>query len=483
MADAIFQTLPAERIAAMCGGEAYGDLSVRARGICNNGQTAENGDLFVALRAARDGHDFIEQARGNGARVFLVEQGCRPPTTTGEAVIAVADTYTALGKLGRALWRAHRAAVPERRTLGITGSNGKTTSKDFAGLLLRLAFPDQVLATEGNLNSHIGLPMMLAKLSVDHQFVILEMGASHPGDIAFLVSIANIDRGLVTSIAPAHLEGFGSEDDVIREKGQILGGDEPARIAIVPDSHQSLIPNDFSGEVRTFGLSDDATVRLAGYQPGTPARAELVLAPPLVEDELHLRLEIGVPGEHNALNIAGVTAALWDLLPKTSRVELVSRAAAAFRLPRGRQCWIRGLRNSWLLDDTYNANPGSVGAALRVLAQRNGHRWAILGDMLELGDDAPALHQRVGRLAADCGCDRLWAVGDMAEHLLAGARTGGVEDGSAFPNAETCASHAKEKVASGDVILVKGSRSVGLETVVAALKAQTADCDEEEGVG
>ena len=482
MAESIFQTLSARQIAAMCGGVAYGDLEVRAHGIRNDGRDSQAGDLFVALRAARDGHDFIDQARDHGAQVFLVENGRRPDAKAGEAVIAVADTYAALGELGRSLWQSHLKMQPERRTLGITGSNGKTTCKDFAALLLERAFPSQVLATEGNLNSHIGLPMMLAKLSPRHRFVVLEMGASHPGDIAFLVGVASVSRGLVTSLAPAHLEGLGSESDVIREKGQIFAGPQPASVAVVPDTHPELVPSAFSGEVRTFGFSVGSTVRVASYSSGPPTRVELLLSAPVVNEERSLVLEIGMQGRHNASNFAGVVAALWDLLPLETRYQLVETAARDFRPARGRQKWIQGPRGSSLLDDTYNANPGSVEAALRVLAERQGPRWAILGDMLELGKDANALHRTVGELAAEIGCDRVWAVGEMAESLLAGARDGGVSDVAAFPDAQSCASAAKGRVVDSHVILVKGSRSVGLEVVIDALAGRSDDTDEAKGV-
>ena len=420
MNTALFQSWTPQQIASHCGGELRGSDSVRAAAISNDSRIAASDALFVALKAERDGHEFIDNARSRGVKLFLVEREQCPEPLPGEAFVAVDDTFSALGRLGSALWKAHHEARPERRTLGITGSNGKTTSKDFAGALLEAAFGDSVLVTRGNLNSHIGLPMMLAELSSKHEFVVLEMGASQPGDIEFLVNIAPLQRALITSIGTAHLGGFGSREAVVAEKGSLLGGRFPADVAIVPTTEPDLVSS-FTGELRTFGTEPGSTVQIAAYEPGPPVRVSLRLNPPVVVESRTVELTLGLLGRHNAMNIAGVLAALWDVLPPDSE-QLVAAVTQAFTAPAGRLRFLEGVRRSRILDDSYNANPASVAAGIEVLRECEGNRWAILGDMLELGESTDELHREAGRIVAQAGCERLWAVGEYADHIASGAK-------------------------------------------------------------
>ena len=477
MSTVVFQTWTAGQMAGFCGGELRGDPEAKALGIANDTRRMGEDELFVALRGERDGHAYIDAARDAGGRVFLVERAQCPEPLPGEAMIVVDDTLAGLATLGRAIWRAHRAARPQRHTLAITGSNGKTTSKDLAGALLEDAYPGQVFVTQGNLNSHIGLPMSLASLATSHRFVVLEMGASRPGDIEHLVRIAPIERALVTSIAPAHLEGFGDRGAVVNEKGRIFAGTDPAQVAVFPETEtdSGLVPSQFAGQRRPFGQSPKSVVQVIAYSGSRPARAVVNVAPPVSSKPENMHLELGLAGLHNALNAAGVVAALWDWLPADEKAERIQRVVATFEGPAGRLVTRVGQCDATVLDDSYNANPGSVEAALQVLGEHRGRRWAILGDMLELGAEASALHEAIGRAAATAGCELVWAVGQHAADVLRGADEAGVPSLAGYANAGLCAQAASQSVKRGDVILVKGSRGVGLEAVVEAISTRPDD--------
>ncbi|MBN1947594.1 MAG: UDP-N-acetylmuramoyl-tripeptide--D-alanyl-D-alanine ligase [Bradymonadales bacterium] len=471
MSEAIFQTWSVQRIAEECGGEVRGCAWCRVAGISNDSRTTAPANLFVALRGQRDGHEFIDQARNRGSRCFLVERGREPEVLADEAAIVVADTYQALIRLGSALWREHGRLRPDRIAIALTGSNGKTTSKNLIERLLQEATGGPILATRGNLNNHIGLPMMLAELAPDHRFTVLEMGASRPGDIDQLIAMAPADRALVTTISPAHLQGFTDIDGVAREKGRIFCGKPAAGVAVLPQRwcEQGLLPPGYEGEVRTFGTSPGSCIQLVDFQGDTPTVAHYAVRMGADQESSRLKVALNLPGEHNALNLAACVGVVWDLLPADRRSEVVARVASQIQPVAGRTQWVQSPRGYWVLDDSYNANPGSMRAALEVHRQRPGRRWAIFGDMLELGEQAGMHHRLLGRDAARSGCVRIWGVGQMATELLSGARSEGVADLAWFSEAGPCAEAARESAREGDVILVKGSRSIHLEQVVAAL--------------
>jgi len=473
----IFQSWSAAELAEHCGGTLYGDPSAHASSIANDSRRLAKGAMFAALEAERDGHTFIPQARAAGASILLVRRQKRPDAVSGEAVIAVDDTFDALAEIGRAVWRAHGSATPQRVTVGITGSNGKTTTKNLVGSLLREAFGEtRVLVTRGNLNSHIGLPIMLAELAADHEYVVLEMGASQPGDIELLANIAPVQRAVVTSIAAAHLEGLGDEAGVEVEKGAIFRGRPAPELAVFPSDRRSLVPADFQGRKVGVGLGTAAAeAEVRDYEGGDAPRFTLILRPPLVEREVCRTISLGLLGRHNAANFASAVASVWDVLPEARRDAIIDRAAESAAGTPGRLVWIDGVEGSRLLDDAYNANPASVRAGLELLADQSGRRWAILGDMLELGDSAETMHREVGAYAAELGCERVWAVGRWADVTVAGARDAGAKDVAAFADATSCAVAARQSVAADDVMLVKGSRGIALDRVVAALATPTSE--------
>ena len=411
-------------------------------------RTLPAGALFVALPGTRvDGHDFVERARECGAAAALVSR----PVATPLPVIRVVDTREALGRLA-AHWRG-RFRIP---LVGVTGSNGKTTVKEMTAAVLRGVGP--TLATEGNLNNDIGVPLTLARLGPEHRFAVVEMGANHPGEIAGLCAIARPRVGVVTHCAPAHLEGFGSVEGVARAKGELFAALPADGTAVVnaDDAYAGLwIRTSAAGRRLTFGL--EAVADVTGRWEPRDTGSQVHLVTPAGEADLRLAL----PGRHNVMNaLAAAAVALALDVP----LDAVVRGLESVRPVRGR-LQVREARGLRVLDDTYNANPGSVAAALAVLATSPGRRWLVLGDMGELGAESAELHRRMGRLAREAGVDRLWTLGALA----ALAAESFVEGGRSFPSHAALAEALRTEAGPPATILVKGSRSMTMERVVEAL--------------
>lgn len=412
--------------------------------------------LFVALRGQnQDGHRFIGDAQGRGAGGVMVEDEneYRPRVAT----LKVANTRFVLGELAR-LWR-RRFELP---LIAVTGSNGKTTVKELIAGILREAGP--TLATAGNFNNDIGVPLTLFGLGKQHDFACIEMGANRAGEIARLTAIAEPTVGVITQCGAAHLEGFGSLEGVARAKGELYLGLHPSATAIInADDHYASLLTEFAGERRqmTFGLTRNADI-WATWHP--VAQGSVIdVRTPFGRTEVRLPL----PGRHNvqnALAAAGATLAVG--LP----LESIRRGLEASRAVPGRMERKPGLRGIEIIDDTYNANPGSLRAALEVLASSSGRRWLVLGDMGELGPEAPELHQRAGELAKRHGVERLYALGTLGRVAAEAFGAGGVY----------CESHAvliealRGDVLPGLTLLVKGSRSMHMEKIVAALTRDAA---------
>lgn len=407
------------------------------------------GALFVALRGVRaDGHAFVRDARARGAVAVLAERDIEADLPT----IRVADTRLALGELA-ALWR-RRHVCP---LVGVTGSNGKTTVKEMLAAVLRQVAP--TLATEGNLNNDLGVPLTLCRLGAEHRFAVVEMGANHPGEIARLASLARPTVGVITQCAPAHLEGFGSVAGVARAKGELIEGLPAADgVAVLnrDDPHLALWAG-LAGarRVLTFGLEGPADVTARWAPEGVASR--IALKTPLGEVELSLPL----PGRHNVMNALAVAAAATALgVP----LEAVRAGLESVRAARGR-LEVKQAGQARVLDDTYNANPGSVAAALGVLAGLPAPRWLVLGDMGELGAGAEGYHREVGTLARRAGVERLYAVGPLARLAVEAFGTGARH----FPDHAALAAAVEADLRTPATVLVKGSRSMTMERVVDAL--------------
>lgn len=429
-----------------------GSGDVRASGISTDSRSVQSGDLFVALRGERfDAHDHVPEAQSRGA-VALV---CSRPITATVPVLLVADTERALG----AIAGLHRSLF-NGVVVALTGSAGKTTTKEMIAAVLATAGP--VLATRGNLNNEIGVPLTLFRLEQGHRYAVIEMGAGKPGDIAYLAGIAKPRVALLTNALPAHLERLGSLEEVARTKGAIYEALPPDGIAILnADDSFSDYWAGLAGERRILHVSARgaaaADVRAVDVHLAEGcARFRLEL--PGDTADVHLSLP-GVQQVANALAAAAVGHALG------LHAKVIAAALAAVEAPAGRMQRCTGDGGALLLDDTYNANPGSVRAAIDTLASFPGLRVLALGNMAELGADAAALHRATGHHAHERGIERLLAVGPHAADVAAGFGAGA----EVYSSREDLILALQACDAPGSVILVKGSRSAAMETVVAAL--------------
>jgi len=414
------------------------------------------GDLFVALRGERfDGHDYVGTVAGEGAVGAVVAADAAASLAgAGLPLIVVADTRRALGELA-AHWRS-RFAIP---LIAVTGSNGKTTTKEMIAAILREAFGKGVLATEGNLNNDIGLPLTLLKLGGQHHAAIVEMGMNHPGEIGYLTRIARPTVAVVTNAQRAHLQGMGSLEAIAREKGSIYDGLAGDGVAVVnADDAQAQLWRSLNAGRRivSFALDGDAdirgTVRMHGLE------TELRYVTPLGEGAVDLAL----PGLHNARNaLAAIAATFAAGLPLAA----IDRGLAAFKGVKGRLQRRAGLDGAVILDDSYNANPDSLRAGIDVLAATVGRKILVLGDMGEIGDAAAQYHDEIGGYAKSAGIDALFALGDAS---VVAARNFG--DGAQhFRKVEDLVAALRPTLAANTIVLVKGSRFMRMERVADAI--------------
>jgi UDP-N-acetylmuramoyl-tripeptide--D-alanyl-D-alanine ligase len=337
--------------------------------------------------------------------------------------------------------------------VGITGSNGKTTVKEMVAAILRSRGP--VLATQGNFNNELGVPLSLFRLEPRHRFAVLELGAAKPGDIAYLAKIAQPDVGLVTNIGPAHLGGFGTVEAVARTKGAMYAELPPDGCAVVNADEPWVdlwLEINQAGRVLTFGSTEDCDVRLEGTE-GEPR---------IYTPEGSFTLELALPGRHNQINAASAAAVALAL--GVGLDEIRAGLAEVQPVP-GRLNFIETAAGWTVIDDTYNANPASLYSALKVLSGMQGTAWLVLGDMKELGTDSPKMHREVGESAAAMGVTRLFATGGMSEYTVDAFGPGAEH----FETREELAEALLRSLRPGVNCLVKGSRSMGMEAVVEAI--------------
>lgn len=423
-------------------------------GVSTDTRTIRDGELFFALQGPNfDGHDYVGTARENGAAAAVVNV----LVDADIAQITVDDAKQALGRFGAA-WRSAKDVV----VVGVTGSNGKTTLKELIAACLEQKA--STLATQGNLNNDIGMPLMLLRITDDHEFVVLEMGANQKGEIAYLVSLAEPDVVVITNAAAAHLEGFGSLDGVAHAKGEILTGTKRPRIAVLNaddayfDYWKSLVE-----DVRTYTFGFDAAADVwADEIEASAEQTDFRLHMPEETFAVSLPL-VGIHNVHNACAAVAVALALGvDSAQIKAALESVVPVA-------GRLQPLVGNNDSTLFDDTYNANPLSVVAAAEFLAALPGEGWLVLGDMKELGDDAKTLHHEVGEAVRTCGVDRMFACGELSRLSVAGFGGNGCWFESIDMLIDSVAAEIDAATDSVNV-LVKGSRSMRMERVVAALR-------------
>ena len=425
-------------------------------GVSTDTRTLQNGELFVALDGPNfSGSDYVPQANQKGAAAAVVAER----VDCDIAQITVRDTRRALGRLG-ASWRREQSAV----VVGITGSNGKTTLKELTASCLEQTAP--TLATAGNLNNDIGMPLMLTRIEANHRYAVLEMGANHAGEIKYLASLAEPDVVAITNAGPAHLEGFGSIEGVAHAKGEILRGKVRPGVAVLnaDDKYFGLWRSWVSDiEMLSFGLDAAADVTAADIVTDAGGSAFELRLPGSSID-----VRLALPGRHNVRNAcaAAAIATALGVAPEQIQAGLEAVKPVGGRLQPG-----AGINGAVLYDDSYNANPVSVTAAAEFLAGLDGEGWFVLGDMKELGADEARIHAEVGEAIRKAGVDRLFATGDMSREATQAFGNGA----SWFESHEALIDALRAAVNANVNVLVKGSRSMRMERVVDALRVSDAE--------
>lgn len=439
-------------IAKAVNGETIGS-EVVIDGVGIDTRTIKPGQLYVAINGKNfDGHDFIDKAETAGAVAVLVER----LTTSRLPQIVVKDTRLALAELA-GFWRRQLPV----KVVGVTGSNGKTTVKEMIATIL--GTQGKTLFTQGNLNNDIGVPLTLLKLEADHRYAVIEMGANHPGEIAYTSQYAQADVSVITNVGEAHIEGFGDIDGVARTKGEIIEN-------LVADGVAVLNRDDgfcdfwlqLAGQRKavTFGFSQAADIRAENISTALENQGFVTsfeLKTPVAE----LPIRLNLAGEHNVKNALAATAAALQF-----GIELqgIKCGLEQVKPVTGRMQPLLGRKGNIVIDDTYNANPASLQAALDVLAE-NDSNWLILGAFGELGADSPAIHRQMGELIKARPVQRLFATGELARQTVAAFGAGG----QFFDSQEQLIAALNQAITGKETLLVKGSRLQKMENVVAAM--------------
>ncbi|MSQ19915.1 MAG: UDP-N-acetylmuramoyl-tripeptide--D-alanyl-D-alanine ligase [Betaproteobacteria bacterium] len=455
--------LSTHALAQAIGGVAHG-ADVRFESVTTDSRAIPPRSIFIALRGERfDGHAYAHEALQHGAIAVLADTASQLSAQLPDApIVEVRDTKAALGRFAK-WWRA-QFVLP---VIGVVGSNGKTTVKKMIAAILRAHFGDeQVLATRGNLNNDIGLPQTLLDLRTNHRVGVIEIGMNHPGETALLAAIAQPTIGLINNAQREHQEFMQSVAEVAIEHGALIAALSRNGTAIInaDDAHAAqwralAHPR----AVRSFGVQDGADV--TGRFTVQNAVTHLFIALPegTAEATLH------IPGMHNVQNALAAAAAASVA---GANLESIGRGLSAFRPAKGRLQRFTGARGELLIDDTYNANPDSVRAAIDILAGVPEPRILILGDMGEVGANGEAFHIEVGRYAREQGVNRLLALGEMTKATVASFGLGAEH----FSAAAALMARMHDLPVDGTTILVKGSRFMRMERVIAHLRSGEATC-------
>lgn len=412
------------------------------------------GVLFIAIKGEQhDGHDYLASAIQAGAVAVMA---ARAPSSTEEQSVSflqVSDTIQALGALA-ACWRK-QFSLP---VLGLTGSCGKTTVKSMVQTICESQ--GKTLATAGNFNNEIGLPLTLLRLDAQDAFAVIEMGASGLDEISYLCSLARPTISLITNVRPAHLAGFGSIENIAKTKSMIYDALPMQGIALInleEDYSPQWLQQVGHRQVITFGVSERATVYASNIR----------LFPRQVSFNLHLKGEhlpvtMGIPGQHTIINALAASAAGHAFGIPLARI--VAGLENFAGVP-GRLRQFLGYAGAAIIDDSYNANPGSMKAALDVLAQCNGERIFVMGDMGELGSDEISYHRQIGDYAKNVKIDKLYAVGKLSAHAIEAFGQGA----QIYDSKDHLVTALKTQVSEHSTVLIKGSRSAGMEIIAKAL--------------
>ncbi len=421
-------------------------------------RTLQADEVFFALRGERfNAGEFVAQAAERGAAGAVVEA----LTPAAIAQVQVADTRIALGAFAHE-WRVRSGVT----LIGITGSNGKTTVKELtAGICRAAAGESAVLSTQGNLNNDVGLPLTLLRLRGQHHVAVAEMGANHPGEIAELAAIARPNISVITNVARAHIEGFGSIDVVADTKGALVDNLGPDGTAVLNrDDKYFEVFRERAGEARvvSFGMAAAADYRALNVQ------AVVRKGRPGFSFDLHcptgsIAVVLPLAGRHNVLNALAAAAAA---MAAGATLDAVAAGLAQAHSVPGRLRAFRHGSGAMIFDDSYNANPDSVAAAIAAMAEFKGEAWLVLADMAELGPEAAAMHRETGRLARASGAAGLLCTGTLGKELAAGFGVGA----RWFASRDELGQALRDELLPGRNVLIKGSRSMGMDRLVAALQ-------------
>ncbi|MHB9131306.1 MAG: UDP-N-acetylmuramoyl-tripeptide--D-alanyl-D-alanine ligase [Armatimonadota bacterium] len=444
----------------------YGQLLVsgpvpRFTGVSTDTRTLQQGDLFIAIRGERfNGHRYLEEAKAKGATGALVDEVVpgvwRRHLDFGDwCLIEVTDTLYALGQL--ALYHRRRFKLP---VVGITGSAGKTTTKEMTASILEQRW--NVLKSQGNFNNEIGLPHTLFGLTREHQAAVLEFGMRGCGQISYLASLALPTIGIITNIGVTHLELLGSQQNIALAKAELLDEMDPCSTVILPkhDDFFPLLCEHAKGAVVTVGEDSSCDVWVSKVLLDEDGCARFTLHH--AGEKFPVRL--GAPGRHQVWNALAAAAAA---LTAGASPQDVQQGLAAYQPSVGRMRVVKTAHGFSVIDDTYNANPAAVRATLEFLAEvKGGRKVAILGDMRELGPVERELHRQIGQYAMELGIDALLAVGELGRDYVTGANDPRAQW---YPDNATAAQAALSLLQPGDIALVKGSHAMKMDEIVRAL--------------
>lgn len=426
---------------------------VTVTGVDSDSRRMAAGHLFVALTGEKfDGHDFVSHVAGQGAVAALVSRPLKDALPT----VQVADTRLAMGQLA-AYWR-RQLGLP---LIAVTGSNGKTTTKEMIAAIMQVHVGgmDRVLATAGNFNNDIGMPLTLLRMRTQHRCAVIEMGMNHLGEIDYLTRLAQPDVAVINNAGTAHIGELGSRENIAKAKGEIFAGLSAQGVAVInADSEFSAYWRGLAGtrRVLSFGLQAEADVR--GTVHGSEAGPQLTLQ----YQGQSVAVSLMVPGMHNVMN---ALAAAASSLAAGAGLAAVAQGLSMFGGVHGRLQVKTAVNGARVIDDTYNANPDSMKAALDVLRNDARPTWFVMGDMGELGADAEAMHASIGHYARQCGVQHFYALG---QHSLAAVQAFGAP-ARHFEAVETLIAELQHQTTANDVVLVKGSRFMRMERVVNGL--------------
>ena len=458
-----------DEILTATGGRLEGQpVATRFNEVMTDSSKVKTGSIFVALKGERfDGHRFVKDAVSRGAACLLVHEALRSADRKRVTSVKVPDTLRGLGDLAHFRRKQYGPMV-----LAITGSNGKTTTKEMLGAILQRASLDgeplkgRVLKTEGNFNNLVGLPLTLLRLRRTHRVVIVEMGTNRPGEIGRLTEIAAPDLGMITSVAPAHLEGLNNLAGVAKEKGALFSGIRPGGTIVInlDDPWVRRLGEKFKGKKVTYGRRGQIRAEPGSLLDTGAMRFTLRAG------QQHGQVRLRLIGPHNIVNALGAAAMAYSLGIGLAAIRRGLEGIKPYKMRMQVQRW----RGIGIINDAYNANPASMIAAIRALAEMKSHgeRIAVLGDMFELGKQSPREHLRLGDQLAQARLDRAYLLGERALDVRKGALRGGMKPDRVVvgQSHRDIGKRLRAHLKKGDWLLIKGSRGMKMETVLSELK-------------